>query len=294
MRDLAIRLGRRPGALAEMGAALGNAGVSIEGGGAWVTGDDGVGHFLFADGDAARRALEAGGMEILADHEVVAVRLRQEEPGQLGALTRRMAEAGVGIEVLYSDHDHRLILVADDPGAAREVAATWEEERCSSPPARRRHHYRVTMEWTGNAGHGTRTYRAYERTHRITASGGGKPPILGSSDAAFRGDPERWNPEELLVASLSACHQLAYLHLCATAGVVVTAYRDEPEGWMSQTPDGGGRFERVLLHPAVTITPESDPARARALHDEAHRRCFIASSVGFPVEHEAVVVGDEP
>jgi hypothetical protein len=127
MRDLCIALDDRPGALAEMGAALGRAGVSIEGGGAFVVDGRGVGHFLFEDGAAACAALEAAGIRVLADRDVVALRLRQDEPGQLGALCRRMAAAGVNIEVLYSDHDHRLILVVDDPAAARAVSDEWSD-----------------------------------------------------------------------------------------------------------------------------------------------------------------------
>jgi hypothetical protein len=128
MKDLAIALDDRPGALAEMGAALGRAGVSIEGGGAWVVGGRGAAHFLFADGAAARRALEAAGIEVVAEREVVVQRLRQDVPGQLGALTRRMADAGVNIEVLYSDHAHRLVLVVDDVAAGRRVAEAWTRE----------------------------------------------------------------------------------------------------------------------------------------------------------------------
>lgn len=128
MKDLAIALENRPGALAEMGEALGRAGVSIEGGGAWVVGGEGVAHFLFADGAAARQALEAAGIRVIAERDVVVQRLKQGVPGQLGRLTRRMAEAGVNIEVLYSDHDHQLILVVDNLSRAREVAAAWERE----------------------------------------------------------------------------------------------------------------------------------------------------------------------
>jgi len=125
MFDLAIRLDDRPGALAAMGRALGEAGISVEGGGAWVVRDEGVAHFLFADGLAARRALEAAGIEVLACREVVAQRLKQEVPGQLGQLTGEMAAAGVNIEALYSDHDHRLILVVDKIEEARAVARRW-------------------------------------------------------------------------------------------------------------------------------------------------------------------------
>src|SRR5882672_4953198 len=128
MKDLAIALEDRPGALAEMGEALGRAGVSVEGGGAWVVGGSGVAHFLFEDGAAARQALEAAGIRVLEEREVLAQRLKQDVPGQLGLLTRRMAEAGVNIEVLYSDHDHRLILVVDDLARGRVVSEAWTRE----------------------------------------------------------------------------------------------------------------------------------------------------------------------
>lgn len=128
MKDLSIALENRPGALAEMGEALGKAGVSVEGGGAWVVGNEGAAHFLFEDGDAARAALEAAGIQVLAVRDVVVQRLKQAVPGQLGKLTRSMAEAGVNIEVLYSDHDHQLVLVVDDVARGREVAAAWARE----------------------------------------------------------------------------------------------------------------------------------------------------------------------
>jgi hypothetical protein len=128
VRDLQIELDDRPGALAEMGDALGRAGVSVEGGGAWVTGGRGVAHFLFRDGAAARRALEAAGIRVAADREVLVQRLRQDVPGQLGKLTRRMADAGVNIEVLYSDHDNQLILVVDDVERGRAVSEAWGRE----------------------------------------------------------------------------------------------------------------------------------------------------------------------
>ena len=129
MKDLSIFLDNRPGALAEMGESLGRAGVSIEGGGACVVGGNGAAHFLFTDGDAARKALEAAGITVVAEREVVVQRLKQAVPGQLGQLTRRMADAGVNIEVLYSDHDHQLILVVDNVGLAREVSAAWAKEK---------------------------------------------------------------------------------------------------------------------------------------------------------------------
>jgi hypothetical protein len=128
VQDVSIALENRPGALAEMGAAVGRAGLSIEGGGAWVVGTEGAAHFLFADGMAARSALEAAGLKVLAVRDVVVVRLKQAVPGQLGQLTGRMADAGVNIEVLYSDHDHQLVLVVDDVIKARTVASQWARE----------------------------------------------------------------------------------------------------------------------------------------------------------------------
>jgi hypothetical protein len=129
MVDLTIELENRPGALAEMGVALGRAGVSIEGGSAWVVDGSGVAHFLFADGDAAQRALEAAGIKVIAQREVLVQRLNQGEPGQLGKLTQKMAEAGVNIEVIYSDHEHQLILVVDDIAKGRAVSEAWMQSR---------------------------------------------------------------------------------------------------------------------------------------------------------------------
>jgi organic hydroperoxide reductase OsmC/OhrA len=145
----------------------------------------------------------------------------------------------------------------------------------------RQHAYTVTVTWTGNAGNGTTGYRDYQRSHEIASLG--KPPIYGSSDPAFRGDAQRWNPEELLVASLSACHKLWYLHLCADAGVVVNAYIDEATGVMEESTDGSGQFVQVILKPKVSLAPGSDPAKALSLHHAAHAKCFIARSVNFPV-----------
>ena len=128
MKDLTIALENRPGALAEMGEALGRAGVSVDGGGAFVVEAIGVAHFLFADGLAARKALEAAGIRVLEERDVLVQRLNQTEPGQLGKISRRMAEAGVNIEVIYSDHNHQLILVVDDLAKGREVSEEWMRE----------------------------------------------------------------------------------------------------------------------------------------------------------------------
>jgi len=129
MKDLAIRLENRPGALAEMGEALGKAGVSVEGGGGFVFDGKGIVHFLFEDGAAARKALEDAGIEVLAEREVLVQRLKQDQPGQLGRISRLMAEAGVNIEVIYSDHQNQLILVVDDPGKGKAVSDAWKSER---------------------------------------------------------------------------------------------------------------------------------------------------------------------
>ncbi len=129
MKDLTIALDNRPGALAEMGAALGCAGVSIEGGGAWVVKGQGVVYFLFEDGAAARDALNAAGIQVLEERDVLIQRLNQTEPGQLGKISRRMAEAGINIEALYSDHNHQLILVVDDAAKGREVSEAWTHEQ---------------------------------------------------------------------------------------------------------------------------------------------------------------------
>jgi hypothetical protein len=134
MKDLTIALENRPGALAEMGDALGRVGMSIEGGGAWVVNGQGVAHFLFEDGASTRSALEAAGIRVLAERDVLVQRLNQAEPGQLGKISRRMADEGVNIEVIYSDHDHQLILVVDDIAKGRAVSDAWTREQ--APPDR--------------------------------------------------------------------------------------------------------------------------------------------------------------
>jgi organic hydroperoxide reductase OsmC/OhrA len=148
------------------------------------------------------------------------------------------------------------------------------------------HKYRVSVQWIGNQGTGTSGYREYGRNHVIHTQG--KPDILGSADPAFRGDAARWNPEDLLVASTSACHKLWYLHLCAVAGVHVLAYEDEAQGTMVDSPEGG-RFTEIVLHPRVTIRAEDDAALAERLHHDAHAQCYIANSVNFPIRCEPVI-----
>lgn len=150
------------------------------------------------------------------------------------------------------------------------------------------HHYEVTVRWTDDTGSGTGDFRAYRRDHEVHADG--KPAIAGSSDPAFRGDAARWNPEELLVASLAQCHMLWYLHLCAVGGVVVTGYTDTPSGTMAMdAAGGGGEFTEVVLRPAVTVADSSMAAKALELHDQIGALCFIARSVSFPVRHEPTV-----
>ena len=148
------------------------------------------------------------------------------------------------------------------------------------------HSYPVRVQWTGNRGTGTSSYREYGREHTIGAAG--KPDILGSSDAAFRGNADRWNPEDLLVASASACHKLWYLHLCADAGIVVQGYVDHAVGTMQDSAQRG-RFTRIVLHPHVLIRAGDDRERAAQLHHAAHARCYVANSVNFPIECEPVI-----
>jgi organic hydroperoxide reductase OsmC/OhrA len=150
------------------------------------------------------------------------------------------------------------------------------------------HRYKVSVTWTGNTGEGTKTYRGYRRDHIISATG--KPDIPGSSDPAFRGDATRYNPEDLLVASASTCHMLWYLHLCAVNGITVLDYLDSAEGTMQEYENGSGKFVHATLRPKITITADSDAEKARELHHEAHKLCFVANSLNFPIEVEAEIV----
>lgn len=149
------------------------------------------------------------------------------------------------------------------------------------------HHYQVNMQWTGNLGTGTSGYADYSRNHLYQVEG--KPDIPGSSDPSFRGDPTRYNPEELLVASLSSCHMLWYLHLCAVNGIVVMSYEDFAQGTMQETADGGGRFTEVILAPQILIADPTKVELAMSLHHEANKLCFIANSCNFPVLHRPIV-----
>lgn len=149
------------------------------------------------------------------------------------------------------------------------------------------HLYKVTIEWTGNTGSGTRNYREYERSHIILIEN--KPDIQATSDPAFRGDRTKHNPEELLVASLSSCHMLWYLHLCSEAGVIVVSYEDHTTGIMTETADGVGRFTEVTLNPVVTVANKEMIEKAADLHKMANKLCFIANSVNFPVLHRPLI-----
>lgn len=151
--------------------------------------------------------------------------------------------------------------------------------------AARKHQYGATITWTGNSGQGTSRRGDHSRNHEVAIEG--KPVILGSSDPGFRGDPARHNPEDLLVAALSACHMLWYLSLCGKAGIAVMGYVDRAAGTMAESADGGGHFTSVVLKPEITLAPGADRERADALHHEAHEKCFISQSVNFPVMVEA-------
>lgn len=149
------------------------------------------------------------------------------------------------------------------------------------------HRYELQTTWTGNRGAGTTGYRDYDRA--VTIEVAGKPDLLASADKPFRGDPQRWNPEDLLLASLSECHLLSYLHAAVQAGVVVVAYEDAASGLMVEDGKGSGAFREVMLRPRVTVADASMVEAAQQAHERAHELCFIANSVNFPVRHEATI-----
>jgi organic hydroperoxide reductase OsmC/OhrA len=151
----------------------------------------------------------------------------------------------------------------------------------------KKHTYKTSLVWDGANGVGTTNYRAYSRNHIISVAG--KPPLLCSSDPVFRGDGAKYSPEDLLVASLSGCHMLWYLHLCADAGVVVTAYTDSAEGIMMEDENGDARFTEVTLNPLVIIKEVSMEKMALELHHAANQKCFIANSCNFPVKHNPII-----
>ncbi|GAA2946531.1 OsmC family protein [Glutamicibacter bergerei] len=148
------------------------------------------------------------------------------------------------------------------------------------------HNYQIAIEWTGNRGTGTDTYRGYGRDHIIRADG--LPDIAGTADPTFHGDKDRWNPEQLMLAALSQCHMLSYLHVAVTHGVVVTGYQDQASGTLRLNRDNSGEFTQVVLRPQVSLADDSQRELADSLHQQANRVCFIARSVNFPVLHEPV------
>jgi organic hydroperoxide reductase OsmC/OhrA len=146
------------------------------------------------------------------------------------------------------------------------------------------HKYKLIVKWTGNKGTGTSSYKEFERSHSIIVDN--KVEILGSSDPAFRGDKKKHNPEDLLLASVSSCHMLWYLHLCAVDGVIVTDYIDNATGIMIETSNGVGKFTEITLHPTVTVTDNSMTEKANEMHKKANELCFVANSLNFPVYHK--------
>jgi organic hydroperoxide reductase OsmC/OhrA len=150
------------------------------------------------------------------------------------------------------------------------------------------HNYSLDLKWTGNTGKGTLHYTAYERNYQINISG--KPVLEGSSDPSFRGDKSKYNPEELFLMSIAACHMLWYLHLCAEAGISVISYEDQATGTMMETANGSGSFQKVILHPSVVIAEKEKKEQATRLHNKANEMCFIANSCNFPILHEPVIL----
>ena len=147
--------------------------------------------------------------------------------------------------------------------------------------------FEITTVWTGNTGSGTSSYAAYERSHEFRAEG--REPLPGSAAPIYRGDSSRYNPEELLIASVSGCHMLWYLHLCAQSGVVVESYEDSAFGELAIHPAGSGEFTGITLRPRVTIRAGCDPQIAMRLHAEANGMCFIARSLKCDVSHEPTI-----
>ena len=153
----------------------------------------------------------------------------------------------------------------------------------------KRHHYTVSLEWTGNKGSGTFDYRSYARDHEIKGSDKSMS-ILGSSDPSFRGDPLRYNPEELFLSSISSCHMLWFLHLCSVQGIIVLEYTDEPKGTMIEKEDGSGAFDEVTLYPNVVVAQEKMIPLANNIHEEANKMCFIANSCNFKIAHSPTTI----
>ena len=156
--------------------------------------------------------------------------------------------------------------------------------------ANKTHRYNAQIAWTGAGEEGTKSYKSYERLYNVNIEG--KPTVIGSSDPAFRGDPALHNPEDMLVASVSACHMLWYLHICSVSRVTVTSYIDDSEGIMEEDKDGSGRFTKIILRPRVRITAESDLRQAEKAHAKANKMCFIANTLNCPIMHEPTIEWD--
>lgn len=153
------------------------------------------------------------------------------------------------------------------------------------------HNYFINLKWTGNLGTGTQSYRGYSRDHVVSVKG--KPDLSASSDSAFRGNPERYNPEEMLVASVSSCHMLWYLHLCAVNGIVVLEYADKATGKLNENPDGSGQFEDISLYPEIVVKEKGMVEKANTLHHDANKMCFIANSLNFQVKHFPAITSQD-
>ena len=152
------------------------------------------------------------------------------------------------------------------------------------------HEFPSHVVWTGNRGSGTSAYKAYDRTWDMAVEG--KATVHCSNDPMLGGDPSKYNPEDMLIAAVSSCHMLWYLHLCSVAGVTVTSYVDDPVGIGESEPSGKGKFIEAVLRPKITITKESDAEKAVSIHDEIHNYCFIARSVSFPIRFEVTILQD--
>ncbi|MBU2527081.1 MAG: OsmC family protein [Bacteroidetes bacterium] len=155
----------------------------------------------------------------------------------------------------------------------------------------KKHKYEIKIEWTGNEGSGTLNYKSYKRNHKIIAEGK-YDKIKGSSDPSFLGDKTRYNPEDLFLSSLSACHMLWYLHLCSAHNIVVTEYVDAATGILEETENGSGKFTEVTLNPKVRIKEQNMIEKANKLHEEANKMCFIANSCNFKISHKPHTIAD--
>lgn len=149
------------------------------------------------------------------------------------------------------------------------------------------HNYKLAVKWTGNQGSGTSNYKEFERSYAIQIEN--KAVIHGSSDPEFRGDRTKHNPEELLLAAVSSCHMLWYLHLCSEAKIVVVDYIDNATAILQETENGNGKFTSITLNPIVTVTEKAMIEQATKLHKKANEFCFVSNSLNFKVDHQPVI-----